>query len=276
VEFRKRTGSSLCYACGKINRVDARVCFYCGRRNPGLWGFGASIGRLVGDFDFAHAVMAVCMVAYVVSLLFDLGAVTRARGPLSLLSPSMGALNALGMTGAYAWAAGRWWTLFTAIYLHAGLLHVLFNLLWVRQLAPEVEDLFGRARLMVIFTVSGVLGFVVSDLLGVAFSVGASGAIFGLLGALVSYGRKRGGAFGVSIMRHYGHWALILFVLGFFVPAVNNLAHAGGFVGGYLIGSLLGPRERHPERGLDGLMGGACLVLTIVSFGLALWTAFAP
>jgi rhomboid protease GluP len=276
VEFRKRTGSSLCYACGKINRVDARVCFYCGRRNPGLWGFGASIGRLVGDFDFAHAVIAVCMVAYVVSLLFDLGAVTRARGPLSLLSPSMGALNALGMTGAYAWAAGRWWTLFTAIYLHAGLLHVLFNLLWVRQLAPEVEDLFGRARLMVIFTVSGVLGFVVSDLLGVAFSVGASGAIFGLLGALVSYGRKRGGAFGVSIMRHYGHWALILFVLGFFVPAVNNLAHAGGFVGGYLIGSLLGPRERHPERGLDGLMGGACLVLTIASFGLALWTAFSP
>jgi rhomboid protease GluP len=276
VEFRKRTGSSLCYGCGKINRVDARVCFYCGRRNPGLWGFGAAIGRLVGDFDFAHAVIAVCMVAYVLSLLLDLGAVTRPRGPLSLLSPSLGALNALGMTGAYAWAAGRWWTLFTAIYLHAGLLHVVFNLLWVRQLAPEVEELFGRARLMAIFTVSGVLGFVVSDLLGVAYSVGASGAIFGLLGALVSYGRRRGGTFGVSIMRHYGHWALILFVLGFLVPAVNNMAHAGGFVGGYVMGSLLGARERHPERGLDGLMGGACLVLTIASFGLALWTAFSP
>jgi rhomboid protease GluP len=276
VEFRKRTGSSLCYACGKINRVDARVCFYCGRRNPGLWGFGASIGRLVGDFDFAHAVIAVCMVAYVMSLVLDLGAVTHPRGPLGLLSPSLGALNALGMTGAYAWAAGRWWTLLTAIYLHAGLLHVLFNLLWVRQLAPEVEELFGRSRLMVIFTVSGVLGFVVSDLIGVAFSVGASGAIFGLLGALVSYGRSRGGTFGVSIMRHYGHWALILFVLGFLMPAVNNMAHAGGFAGGYVMGSLLGARERHPERGLDRLLGGACLVLTIASFGLALWTAFAP
>ena len=276
MEFRKRSGSSLCYACGKINRVDARVCFYCGRRNPGLWGFGASIGRLAGDFNFARAVIAVCVVAYVVSLLLNLSAVGRMRGPLSLLSPSSAALNALGMTGAYAWAAGRWWTLLTAIYLHGGLLHLLFNLLWVRQLAPEVEELFGRARLTVIFTAGGVLGFVVSDLARVSLSVGASGAIFGLLGALVSYGRSRGGAFGVAIMRQYGHWALILFVLGFLMPGVNNLAHAGGFAGGYLAGAVLGSRERRPERTLDGLLGGAALALTIVSFALALWTAFMP
>ena len=276
MEFRQRSGSSLCYACGKLNRVDARVCFYCGRRNPGLWGFGASIGRPVGDLDFARAVIAVCVVAYVASLLLNLPAATRMRGPFGLLSPSSAALNALGMTGAYAWAGGRWWTLLTAIYLHGGLLHLVFNLLWVRQLAPEVEALFGRARLMVIFTAGGVLGFVVSDLAQVSFSVGASGAIFGLLGALVSYGRSRGGTFGVAIMRQYGHWALILFVLGFLMPAVNNLAHAGGFAGGYVAGAALGSRERRPERTVDGLLGAAMLVLTIVSFALALWSAFMP
>ena len=275
MEFRKRSGSSLCYACGKINRVDAPVCFYCGRRNPGLWGFGASIGHLMGDLDFARAVIAVCVVAYVASLLLNLPAAMRMRGLFSLLSPSSAALNALGMTGAYAWASGRWWTVLTAIYLHGGLLHLLFNLLWVRQLAPEVEELFGRARLMVIFTAGGVLGFVVSNFAQVSFSVGASGAIFGLLGALVSYGRSRGGAFGVAIMRQYGHWALILFVLGFLMPGVNNLAHAGGFAGGYLAGAALGSRERRPERTLDGLLAAAAIVLTIVSFALALWTAFA-
>jgi len=255
--------------------VDAPVCFHCGRRNPGLWGFGASLGRLVGDFDFGHAVIAVCVVAYVASLLLNLPAALHGRGPLSLLSPSSAALNALGMTGSYAWADGRWWTLVTAIYLHGGLLHLLFNLLWVRQLAPEVEELFGRARLMVIFTAGGVLGFVVSDLAQVAFSVGASGAIFGLLGALVSYGRSRGGAFGVAIMRQYGHWALILFLLGFLMPGINNLAHAGGFAGGYLAGAVLGSRERRPERAADGILGGVVLALTILSFALALWTAFA-
>jgi membrane associated rhomboid family serine protease len=274
VEFRKRSGSSLCYACGKLNRVDAPVCFYCGRRNPSLWGFGASIGRLVGDFDCARAVIAVCVVAYVASLLLDLPAAMRMRGLFGLLSPSSAALNALGMTGFYAWASGRWWTLLTAIYLHGGLLHLLFNLLWVRQLAPEVEGLFGRARLMVIFTAGGVLGFLVSDLARVSFSVGASGAIFGLLGALVAYGRSRGGAFGVAIMRQYGHWALILFALGFLMPGVNNVAHAGGFAGGYLAGAALGSHERRPERTLDGLLAAAVIVLTIVSFALALWTAF--
>src|SRR5215831_10526659 len=272
--FRRRSGSSLCYACGKINRVDAAVCFYCGRRNPGLWGFGALIGRLGLEFDFARVVIAVCVVLYVVSLLLDLPSATRMRGVFNFLSPSTAALNALGMTGAYAWAHGRWWTLISAIYLHGGLLHLVFNLFWVRQLAPEVEELFGRSRLTVIFTAGGVMGFVVSDLMGVPFSVGASGAIFGLLGALVSYGRTRGGAFGMAIMRQYGHWALILFILGFLMPGVNNLAHAGGFVGGFLAGSLLGSRERRPERPADDVMGAVVIVLTVASFVLALWTTF--
>ena len=274
--FRKRSGSSLCYKCGKLNRVDAPVCFYCGARAPGLWGFGSSIGGLARGLDWSRAVIALCVVAYVASLLLDLPAAMRMRGVFNFLSPSSAALNTLGMTGAYAWAHGRWWTLVSAIYLHGGLLHLVFNLFWVRQLAPEVEELFGRSRLTVIFTAGGVLGFLVSDLWGVPFSVGASGAIFGLLGALVSYGRTRGGAFGVAIMRQYGHWALILFILGFLMPGVNNMAHAGGFAGGYLAGALLGSRERRPERPADDLAAGAVILLTVVSFALALWKAFAP
>ena len=272
MEWRRRSGSSLCYACGKINRVDASVCFYCGARAPGLWGFGRSIGGLVRGVDFSRAVIVFCIVAYVASLLLDLPAAMRMRGVFNMLSPSSAALNALGMTGAFAWNRGRWWTLVTAVYLHGGLLHLVFNMFWIRQLAPEVEGLFGRSRLAVIFTAGGVVGFLVSDVAGVAFSVGASGAIFGLLGALVSYGRSRGGTFGVAIMRQYGHWALILFVLGFLMPGVNNLAHAGGFAGGYLAGALLGSRERKPERPLDDVAAGAVILLTVVSFALALWT----
>jgi rhomboid protease GluP len=274
VGLRKTSGSSLCYACGKLNRVDAPACFHCGCRNPGLWGFGALIGRVARDLDFARVVIAVCVTAYLASLLLDLPAAMRPRGLFGLLSPSPAALNALGMTGAYALSHGRWWTLVTAIYLHGGLLHILFNLLWVRQLAPPVEDLFGRARLVLIFTAGGALGFLVSDLAGVPFSIGASGGIFGLLGALVFYGKSRGGTFGLAIMRQYGHWALILFVLGFLMPGVDNLAHAGGFAGGFLAGATLGYLDRRPERTLDALAAVVVVVLTALSFGLALWSTF--
>ena len=127
--FRQRSGSSLCYACGKLNRVDASVCFYCGRRNPGLWGFGAGIGRLIGGLDFAGLVTVVSAVAYLASLALDPRAAIVPRGVFDLLAPSGRALYALGMAGAIPWQQGHWWTVLTAIYLHDNLLHILFNLL---------------------------------------------------------------------------------------------------------------------------------------------------
>jgi rhomboid protease GluP len=270
--FRQRAGSSLCYRCGKLNRVDATECFYCGARRPGLWGFGPAAGRLVGRLDFAKAVTVVCVALYAVSILLDPAAAFRARNPFDMLAPSSGALVRLGMTGAIPWTAGFWWTLLTAIYLHGSLLHIVFNLLWVRQLAPPVEQLFGRARLVVIFTVAGVGGFVLSNAVGVLWTVGASGAIFGLLGALVAYGRSRGGVFGVAVLRQYGQWALLMFIFGFFMSGVNNWGHAGGFVGGYLAAVAMGSLERGPERGLDRIAALAALAVTAAAFLLAFWT----
>src|SRR5262249_41718793 len=162
-------------------------------------------------------------------------------------SPGLRALQTLGATGSFSWAAGQWWTIFTAIYLHGGVLHILFNVLWIRQLGPAVEELYGSGRFFVIFTVSGALGFVVSNMIGIPLTVGASGSIFGLLGAMVAYGRKRGGAFGALVLRQYGQWALLLFILGFFMSGVNNLAHAGGFVGGLLAGLGLSFEDQRSE-----------------------------
>ncbi len=272
--LRKRSGSTLCYACGKLNSVDAAVCFYCGAPRPGLWGFGPVVGRLVGRLDVARVVTIVCVAAYAVSLLIDPRAALRFRGLFDILAPGDGALVALGMTGAYPWALGRWWTVFTAIYLHGSALHILFNLWWVNQLAPPVEELFGRARLIVIFTVAGALGFVVSNVLGVALTLGASGAIFGLMGALVQYGRSRGGTFGLAVFRQYWQWALVLFVMGFLMPGVDNFAHAGGFLGGYLTALVVGNGEHSPERGIHRLAAAAAIAITALSFALALWSGF--
>ena len=273
--FRQRTGSSLCYRCGKLNRVDAAECFYCGARRPGLWGFapspaawwGASTSR---ERSRWHAWRSTsCRSCWTPPPPF------RARNPFDMLSPSDRALVRLGMAGAAPWAAGWWWTLHhRRAHLHGSLLHIVFNLLWVRQVAPAVAQLFGSARLVVIYTVAGVLGFVLSNLIGIRFTLGASGAVFGLLGAMVAYGRSRGGAFGVAVLRQYGQWALFIFIASFFLAGVNNWGHAGGFVGGYLAASVLGHLERRPERGVDRLAALGAVAFTVLSFALAIWNGF--
>jgi rhomboid protease GluP len=273
--FRKTSGAILCPSCGRLTNAEAPMCLVCGRKNPGMWGFAGPLRALFRRLNFTNAVTAACVALYVVSLVFDPLAALRPRGFLDVFSPTGRALDALGMTGSVAWAEGRWWTLLTAIYLHGGLLHILFNVLWIRQLGPAVEEIYGPARLVVIFTVAGVAGFVASNSLGVPFTIGASGSIFGLLGAIVAFGRKRGGAFGRMVLQQYGQWALVLFVFGFFMAGVNNWAHAGGFAGGFGMGLVLALAERRAETALDWLLASAAIMLTVAGFALALWTAFA-
>lgn len=239
-----------------------------------MWGLSDVLRRLFRAGSPTQLITIMCIGVYVLSLILDPAGAMRPRGPFDVFSPSNRALRLLGATGSFPWAHGEWWTLFTAIYLHGGILHILFNVLWIRQLGPAVEELYGPARFFVIYTVSGVAGFVVSNFLGIPFTVGASGSIFGLLGAMVAFGRRRGGVFGAMVLRQYGQWALLLFVLGFFMSGVNNLAHAGGFVGGLAAGLVLSLAERRAETTLDHLMAGGSGVVTVLSFALALYTAF--
>lgn len=273
--FRKEVRTILCPSCGRLTRADAAQCLVCGRQRPGMWGLTELGRRFFRAGSVTQVITIACIALYVASLVFDPAAALAPQGPFEIFSPSDRALRALGMTGFWAWHRGQWWTLFTAIYLHGGVLHILFNVLWIRQLGPAVEDVFGPARYMIIFTLAGVAGFVVSNAVGVPFTVGASGAIFGLFGAMVAFGRKRGGVFGTMILRQYGQWALVLFIFGFLMAGVNNWGHAGGFFGGLLCGLVLPSAERRPETTLDHLVAGGLVVLTIVSFGLALRIAFA-
>jgi len=271
--FNRPTRTILCPSCGRLTRADADECLICGRRRPGVWGPGDLVRRVFRAGSPTQLITVACIALYVLSLVIDPAAALRPRGPFEIFSPSAYALQVLGATGSFAWHQGAWSTLITAIYLHGGVLHILFNVLWIRQLGPAVEELYGPARFFVIFTVAGVAGFVVSNVLGIPFTVGASGSIFGLLGAMVAFGRRRGGAFGGMILRQYGQWALLLFILGFFMSGVNNLAHAGGFLGGLAAGLVLSLAEHRAETTADHVVAGACLVATVLSFALALYTA---
>ncbi|RPI02304.1 MAG: rhomboid family intramembrane serine protease [Calditrichaeota bacterium] len=270
--IRKTKGSMVCPNCGRLVSVNAKECIHCGRKNPGLWGFGPMLQQFLGQGSLAPVIMGLCIVLYAVSLLLDPAAIFKMQGMLGLLSPSGEALDHLGMTGSYALDQGRWWTLVTAIYLHGSLLHIIFNMLWLRQIGVMVEHFYGISRTFLIFTIAGICGFFVSDIVNIPFAVGASGSIFGLLGALVYYGRKRGGVLGAAIYRQVGTWTLVLFIFGFLTPAVNNLAHFGGFVGGYLSSQLLGFIEIRRENINHHLGAVAAMILTVACFVLAIYS----
>jgi rhomboid protease GluP len=267
--MRQRTGALVCPHCGKLIGIDEPTCPFCGAWRPGLFGWTPVLQRLFGRrLNLVALIVTASVTLYGVALLLEPEALARPAGLLSLLAPGSRALYQLGMTGGIAWQLGWWWTLLTAIYLHGGLLHLVFNVLWIRDLGPVVTELYGPARAFVIFTVAGAIGFLLSNLLSGAPTIGASGSIFGLLAALLVYGRRRGG----RLLRvQVWQWAVVLFVFGFLVPGVNNLAHLGGFLGGGAAAALMRFDEERRESVWMMLLALVLLGLTAAGFVLSFY-----
>ena len=276
---RQRTGSVVCPGCGSLVGVNDETCYTCGRWRPGMWGFAPVIRALGQDLGFVQFIMVVTISLYVATLVVS-GSL-RPSGVLDFLSPDGYALFAFGASGATpVFQLGRWWTPLSAGWLHGGVLHIFFNMLWVRQLAPETAELFGPGRTVIVYTVSAVVGFVLSSVMGVllgnvpiiggaSMTVGASAPIFGLLGALVCYGRLTGSSYIGATAWQY---AMVLFLFGLFWPRIDNWAHAGGFAGGYLTTLWLNPSSR--ER-IDHLVAAlVCLGLSVAAVAWSLITGW--
>ncbi len=261
---RKTEGSVICTSCGVLVGVNDPTCYNCGRRNPGLWGYGPALRSLGRDLGFVPIVIGATVILYVLSL------VLSRQGSNIGFSPNSQALIILGAIGAYPVFELVWcWTLITAGWLHGGPLHIFFNLLCIRQLGPEIANLYGPGRMVIIYTMSSVAGFTLSSVLGLfpipffgaPLTVGASAEIFGFLGALVHFGKRSGSS-------HIGQagmqYALFIGIMGF-IPGfgVDNAAHLGGFIGGYLASLIMDPMK--PER-IDIIAAAVgCLVITLAA-----------
>ena len=259
---RQRSGSILCPSCGKLVGVSDEVCYNCGRKNPGMWGFAGALRGFGRDIGFEKAVIGGSVLLYLLMLAVTPGfGMGGGMGPRSLLAPSQEAMVRFGASGALpVFALDRWWTLLSAGWLHGGILHVFFNVLWIRQLAPQTAELYGAARMVILYTVSSVTGFLMSSLVGTPLTLGASAPIFGLLAALVHYGRRTGSS---AIGQQAWTYAILLFVFGFVFSGIDNWAHAGGFAGGYLAALWLDPRR--PERGNHTALAILCLAATLAA-----------
>lgn len=264
----------MCATCGSLVGVNDEECYSCGRRNPGLWGYAGAIRRLGSDLGFVQVVIVGSSILYVLSLLMSNGQVGMSG--LNLLAPSQRALLQLGSSGAVPFfVLDRWWTILSAGWLHGSLLHILFNMYWVRQLGPATADVFGPGRMVIVYTIAGAVGFLMSSIAGfympgvpllggAGFTVGASASIFGLLGALVAYGRLRGDS---AVRTQALTYAAMLFLFGLVMSGVDNWAHAGGFVGGYFSARLLDPMQRERVNHLIGAL--VCLAITALA---VLWS----
>jgi rhomboid protease GluP len=276
---RKTSGSVVCPSCGSLVGVNDDKCYTCGRANPGMWGFAPVLRQLGADLGFVPLVIGGSVTIYVLTLLMSGANLQVVGGGFSFLAPSGEALRLFGMAGAYpVFVEGQWWTLLSATWLHGHLLHILFNMMWVRDLGPATADVIGPSRTVVIYVVSGVAGFLLSSamgyylawlpipiLRGAAFTMGASASIFGLLGALVHYGRMSGSSYVHGQALRY---AVILFVFGLVMPGIDNYAHAGGFLGGYATSAFFNPMTR--ERGDHLLMAVGCLLATFLAIAFSL------
>ena len=254
--------SMLCPNCRRLISNDEPACPYCGIARPGArWKRAFAEVISLRRFDPVMAIIAVNAAFYLFSLLLNPAALGLSANPMTFLSPSDGSLFLLGATGTLPIAYGRWWTLISATFLHGGILHIFFNMMALRQLAPFILDAFGLHRFAILYVWTGVAGFFVSYLAGVPLTIGASAPVCGLIGAILYYGKSRGGFYGEAIYRQAMGWVVGLVLFGLFLPGINNWAHGGGIVSGLLLAFITGYRERRKETSIHRILGTGSIVI---------------
>lgn len=164
---------------------------------------------------------------------------------------------------------GEYYRLLTSMFLHSGLLHLFFNMYALYIIGPQVESFFGKTKYLIIYLLSGISG----SLLSVAFnvntvSVGASGAIFGLFGALLYFGYNYRGYLGNVIKTQILPVVIINLIFGFISTGVDVAGHIGGLIGGIIVSSALGSSD---EKGIDINRIIICLIYFVFIIYLGLF-----
>lgn len=259
-----RSGARICQGCGRLIGGDLAACPYCSRRQAGSgWRAWLAFDDKGDPARPVRLLIAANVIMFILSILIDPR--LSSFSPFEFLAPTNRSLLILGSTGSLPlWEMGRWWSLVAAGFLHGGLLHLLFNMLALRQLAPLMLREFGIERTIVIYSLGSIGGFLVSALAGVNLTIGASAAICGLIGALLYYGRSRGGTYGAAVFSQIGGWAVGIALFGFLFPGINNWGHGGGMAVGALIAWLLGYRELRRDTAAMGLVARVCIIATVL------------
>jgi rhomboid protease GluP len=271
-ESAPKSSVRMCPHCRALIDRDAKVCPLCGETTGPVRARGSSStsDRIMGVIPIPTTASSVVVVAnlalYIISwIMTQKSANTQLYG-----APPMGGiggdvLRRLGDKAPEIILEHQWWRLVTAMFLHADLLHIGMNMWCLVDLGPEVESLFGTTKFTVLYLVTGVAGFMLSFLWTPGgHSVGASGAIMGLIGILI----------GVSF--HHGHlgkqyrsqlwkWVIYIAIFGIFFN-VDNAAHFGGLATGLALGYLI-PEGEPATRPSENLWNTLAVLSVLIIAG---------
>jgi rhomboid protease GluP len=163
---------------------------------------------------------------------------------------------------------GEWWRLLTPVFLHGGILHLAMNTWVFLDLGPEVEELYGRAKFVVLYVLCGIGGVVASYLWSPnVVSIGASGGICGLIGLLIGRSYQYQGTHPSPERSLLISWVVRILILGL-LPMIDNAGHIGGLVTGLALGYVVSdlPAEQGESPALWRTLQAAAILLVAVSF----------
>jgi rhomboid protease GluP len=216
----------------------------------------------VPGMPVSHALIAANVLVFVAMLFNGAGLIHSANG-IQL---------AWGANFGPATQDGEWWRLATAMFLHFGILHLALNMVALWDAGAWVERMYGHGRFVLLYFGAGLFGNVCSIVFqkGQVVSGGASGAIFGLYGALLAYLWLRRREIHPGEFRRLFVAALFFSALtigfGLVASGIDNAAHLGGLVGGLLLGVLLAPtRPRWQQRAVPAMLMAVMLVLLLIN-----------
>jgi rhomboid protease GluP len=241
--FKTERKPRLCFNCGLLVGADQDVCSNCGTKQGAL-SLSAfkrvALAVIPAETPVTYALLFANLLLFAVTWVVS---ARMAEEPMSLtgnVNPNVMLL--LGAKQGLLIRYGEWWRLVMANFLHWDLMHIAFNSIALLQLGPAVEEAYGSRRYLFLYLVTGICGFVLSTWWNPqGLSAGASAAIFGLMGVLISR-LKFGSGFARDYRAQLIRWAVIGLALGLFLP-FDNAGHIGGLVTGLALGRIVSDRR---------------------------------
>ncbi len=255
----------VCPYCGTVQDKANKNCFNCGRA------LGPQFLQVLRRFGLVAFNLGSVSTFLTAGILITYLRTVLAQGGFDFFQIDGQVLLAFGANWGFLIHEGQWWRYSTYIFLHAGIMHLFFNLFALQQLGPQIEEVFGKGRMLFFFMATGIVAGVGSGLVHPgALSIGASGSLMGLCGLFTGWGQRDGTPTGKALRDMGLTWCLYTVVFGFVIGA-DNAAHVAGFIGGVALGFFSKPQwERQPGL-FDMVLSFVGIILAVGTFFLVLF-----
>ena len=276
----------LCPSCGTLVGPGATRCHQCGASMTfSMAAASRSLGSILPATSPAtYGILGFSCILYIASFLWTMrltGLSQPGGGAFGILNSLGGVdgqvLQRLGASLPLAYNLQQPWRFVMAVFLHGSLLHIGFNMWVLMDIGPQIEELYGSARYFFIYVISGIGGYLLSSYFG-HFSVGGSGALLGLIGVLLAITTGRRSAGMKMLRQQIIRWLIYILIWGLLFPGIDNFAHLGGLITGFLLGRLM--MDRPPlspeERKRAYLLGWSAALIVALSFAMTVYANLHP